>query len=200
MSKQDVNIGRRRFLTATTSVVGGVGVAAALVPFVTYMTPSARARAAGVPIEVDISKLEPGKKMTVEWRKKPVWIVRRTEQNLADLPTLNASLTDPQSEVPQQPEYIKGEVRSIKPEYMVMVGLCTHLGCSPTYKPEMGAASDMGNDWKGGFFCPCHGSKFDLSGRVYTDVPAPTNLVVPPHKYLSDNVIMIGVDQEGEAS
>jgi len=199
MSKEGVDIGRRRFLTVTTSVVGGVGAVTALVPFITYMTPSARARAAGAPVEVDISKLEPGKKMTVEWRKKPVWIVRRTEQNLADLPTLNSTLADPLSEVPQQPEYVKGETRAIKPEYMVMVGLCTHLGCSPTHKPEMGTAEGMKADWRGGFYCPCHGSLFDLSGRVYSGVPAPTNLVVPSHKYLSDNVIMIGVDQEGAA-
>ncbi len=199
MSKEGVDLGKRRFLTATTAVVGGAGVAAAIVPFVTYMTPSAKARAAGAPVEVDISKLEPGKKMTVEWRKKPVWIVRRTDQNMADLVALNDKMADPQSTVPQQPAYIKGEARAINPEYMVMVGLCTHLGCSPTFKPEMGAASGRGADWKGGFYCPCHGSTFDLSGRVYAGVPAPTNLVVPPHKYLTDNVILIGVDQEGAA-
>jgi len=199
MSKEGVDLRRRRFLTATTSVVGGAGVAAALVPFVTYMTPSAKARAAGAPVKVDISKLEPGKKMTIEWRKKPVWIVRRTEQSLTDLVALNSSLADPESVVPQQPTYIKGEARAIKPEYMVMVGLCTHLGCSPTFKPELGAASGLGADWKGGFFCPCHGSTFDLSGRVYAGVPAPTNLIVPPHKYLSDSLVLIGVDQEGAA-
>jgi ubiquinol-cytochrome c reductase iron-sulfur subunit len=200
MSKEGVDLGRRRFLTATTSVVGGIGVAAAVVPFITYMTPSARARAAGAPVEVDVSKLEPGKKMTVEWRKKPVWIVHRTEQNLEDLKTLNDQLADPLSEVPtQQPAYISGVDRSIKPGYMVMIGICTHLGCSPTYKPEVGVASGMGPDWKGGFFCPCHGSKFDLSGRVFAGVPAPTNLVVPPYKYTSDTTILIGVDKEGAA-
>jgi ubiquinol-cytochrome c reductase iron-sulfur subunit len=199
MSKEGVDLRRRRFLTATTTVVGGAGVAAAIVPFVTYMTPSARARAAGAPVEVDISKLEPGKKMTIEWRKKPVWIVRRTEQNMADLPTLNNTLADPESIVPQQPAYIKGDARAIKPEYAVMVGLCTHLGCSPTFRPDMGAADMGGAEWKGGFFCPCHGSKFDLSGRVYAGVPAPTNLIVPPHKYLTDTTILIGVDQEGAA-
>jgi len=195
MSKEGVDLGRRRFLTATTSVVGGAGVAAALVPFITYMTPSARARAAGAPVEVDISKLEAGKKMTVEYRKKPIWIVRRTEKNLTDLPTLNDTLADPLSTVPQQPEYIKDNHRSIKPEFMVVEGLCTHLGCSPTYRPELGAASGLGDDWKGGFFCPCHGSTFDLSGRVYAGVPAPTNLIVPPHKYVTDTVIIIGEDQ-----
>jgi len=199
MSKDGVDLRRRRFLTATTTVVGGAGVAAAIVPFITYMTPSARARAAGAPVKVDISKLEPGKKMTIEWRKKPVWIVRRTEQSLTDLVALNGIMADPESVVPQQPAYIKGEARAIKPEYMVMVGLCTHLGCSPTFKPQMGAAEGMDADWKGGFFCPCHGSKFDLSGRVYAGVPAPTNLIVPPHKYLSDSIILIGVDQEGAA-
>lgn len=199
MSKEGVDLRRRRFLTAATTVVGGAGVAAAIVPFVTYMTPSAKARAAGAPVEVDISKLEPGKKMTIEWRKKPVWIVRRTEQNLADLAGLNDTLADPDSQIPQQPTYVTGDARAIKPEFAVMVGLCTHLGCSPTFRPEMGAADMGGAEWKGGFFCPCHGSKFDLSGRVYAGVPAPTNLVVPPHKYLTDNVILIGVDQEGAA-
>lgn len=198
MSKDGVDLRRRRFLTATTSVVGGVGIAAAIVPFITYMTPSARARAAGAPVEVDISKLEPGKMMTIAWRKKPVWIVYRTEQNLKDLPTLNSMLADPNSTVPQQPPYIKGDDRSIKPQFAVIVGLCTHLGCSPTYRPEMGPA-DLGADWKGGFYCPCHGSTFDLSGRVFAGVPAPINLVVPSHKYLTDTRILIGVDQEGAA-
>jgi len=195
MSKDGADLGRRRFLIATTTVVGGAGVAAACVPFVTYMTPSARARAAGAPVEIDISKLEPGKKLTVEYRKKPIWIIRRTDKNLADLPTLNAELEDPSSADPQQPAYTTGDARSIKPEYMVVEGLCTHLGCSPTFRPEMGAPDLGGESWKGGFFCPCHGSKFDLSGRVYAGVPAPTNLIVPPHKYLSDTVILIGVDQ-----
>lgn len=199
MSKEGVDLRKRRFLTATTAVIGGAGVAAVAVPFITYMTPSAKARAAGAPVTVDISKLEPGKMMTVEWRKKPVWIVRRTEENLADLKAMADKLADPDSTVPQQPGYIDGYERSIKPEYMIMVGLCTHLGCSPTYKPEMGAASGMSPEWKGGFFCPCHGSKFDLSGRVYAGVPAPTNLIVPPHTYLDDETVTIGVDPEGVA-
>jgi len=194
MSKEGVDLGRRRFLTATTSVVGGAGVIAAIVPFVSYMTPSARARAAGAPVEVDISKIEPGQLMTVEWRGKPVWIVDRTKQMIKDLPTLDSMLVDPKAEVPQQPPYVKGELRSIKPQYFVVVGICTHLGCSPTYRPEI-APDDLGKDWKGGFFCPCHGSRFDLAGRVFSGSPAPTNLVVPPYKYLSDTMLVIGEDQ-----
>ncbi|NOY67786.1 MAG: ubiquinol-cytochrome c reductase iron-sulfur subunit [Gammaproteobacteria bacterium] len=195
MSKEGVDLGKRRFLTAATTVVGGVGVAVALVPFISYMMPSARARAAGAPVEVDISKLELGKKMTIGWRKKPVWVIRRTETNLSDLETLDPEMEDPLSEVPQQPSYTTGRIRAIKPEYMVVIGLCTHLGCSPTFRPDLGAHDLGGDAWKGGFFCPCHGSKFDLSGRVYAGAPAPTNLVVPPHKYLTDTVIIIGEDQ-----
>lgn len=194
MSTDGLDKSRRRFLTAATSVVGAVGAGFVAVPFIENMLPSARAKAAGAPVEVDISKLEPGMLMTVLWRKKPVWIINRTEQNLKDLPTLDDQLADPKSEVPQQPAYIKGDDRSIKPQYMVMVGICTHLGCSPTYRPEI-APEDLGPNWKGGFLCPCHGSRFDLSGRVYKGVPAPTNLVVPPYKYLSDTKIIIGVDK-----
>lgn len=194
MSTESVDKGRRRFLTAATSVVGAVGVGYVLVPFVASMQPSARARAAGAPVEADISKLEPAQMLTVEWRGKPVWIVRRTEQNLKDLPTLDGILVDPNSEMAQQPEYATNPARSIKEEYSVLVGICTHLGCSPTYRPDI-APADLGSDWKGGFFCPCHGSKFDLAGRVYAGVPAPTNLVVPPYKYLTDTRILIGVDQ-----
>ena len=194
MSTDGLDKSRRRFLTAATTVVGAVGAGFVAVPFIENMLPSARAKAAGAPVEVDISKLEPGMLMTVLWRKKPVWIINRTEQNLKDLPTLDDQLADPKSEVPQQPAYIKGDDRSIKPQYMVMVGICTHLGCSPTYRPEI-APEDLGPNWKGGFLCPCHGSRFDLSGRVYKGVPAPTNLVVPPYKYLSDTKIIIGVDK-----
>jgi ubiquinol-cytochrome c reductase iron-sulfur subunit len=178
MSDQGVDLGRRRFLTATASVVGGVGAIAAAVPFVGYMNPSAKARAAGAPVEADISKLEPGQMMTVKWRGKPVWIVRRSEQNLSDLSGNDEKLADPKSEAPQQPDYAANAHRSINPEYLVLVGICTHLGCSPKFRPEI-APADLGNDWKGGFFCPCHGSTFDLAGRVYSGVPAPTNLVVP---------------------
>ncbi len=195
MSTEGVEKSRRRFLTAAATVVGGVGAAFTLVPFVKSMQPSARAQAAGAPVEADLSKLESGQMMTVEWRGKPVWIVNRTPQNLKDLPALDAKLRDPNSDVlEQQPGYARNEHRSIKPEYLVLVGICTHLGCSPTYRPDM-APADLGKDWKGGFFCPCHGSRFDMAGRVYSGVPAPTNLVVPPHKYISDTSLLIGVDQ-----
>ncbi len=194
MSTNGVDTSRRRFLTAATSVVGAVGAGAVAVPFISSMQPSARAQAAGAPVEADFSKLEPGSKMTVEWRGKPVWIVRRTEQNLKDLESLDDTLRDPDSEVEQQPPYCQNKMRSIKPEYLIAVGICTHLGCSPTFRPEI-APADLGPEWKGGFFCPCHGSRFDLAGRVYQGVPAPTNLVIPPHMYLSDTRVLIGKDE-----
>lgn len=194
MSTDGVDTSRRRFLTAAASVVGGVGAVYAAVPFLASMAPSERARAAGAPVEVDISKLESGQKINVEWRGKPVWVVKRTPEMLAALPGMDGMLADPKSEAPQQPDYAKNAVRSLKPEVLVLVGICTHLGCSPTYKPEV-APEDMGADWKGGFFCPCHGSKFDLAGRVYSGVPAPTNLIVPPHRYVGESVILIGEDQ-----
>ncbi len=193
MADGTVNQGKRRFLIGATSVVGGVGVAAAATPFVMSFFPSERAKAAGAPVEIDISKLEPGQKIDVEWRGKVVWIVNRTPQMLETLPKLDARLADPKSEYPQQPAYCKNETRSIKPPLWVAVGICTHLGCSPTFRPEV-APADLGADWLGGFFCPCHQSKFDLAGRVYAGVPAPTNLVVPPHKYTSDTRIVIGED------
>jgi ubiquinol-cytochrome c reductase iron-sulfur subunit len=182
-----------------TTGVGAVGVAFAATPFVLSMNPSARARAAGAPVEADISKLEPGQMMIIEWRGKPVWIVNRTPEMLATLATDTAKLSDPDSEVPQQPDYATNPARSIKPEILVLVGICTHLGCSPKKVFEMGAASDLGDDWPGGFFCPCHGSKFDLAGRVYKGVPAPTNLVVPPYQFLSDTRLLIGADEKGAA-
>lgn len=194
MSIEGVDPKRRRLLVTATSVVGAVGVAYLAVPFIASMQPSARAKAAGAPVEADISKLEPGQKMTVEWRGKPVWLVRRTKQNLEDLPTLDSKLRDPHSEEPQQPPYAKNEYRSIKPGILVLVGICTHLGCSPTYRPEI-APEDLGPDWKGGFFCPCHGSRFDLAGRVFDGVPAPLNLVVPPYRYLTDTRVRIGEGQ-----
>lgn len=193
MSANGVDLKRRRMLVTATSAVGAVGVGFAAVPFLASWNPSARAKAAGAPAEADISKLEPGQLVRVKWRGKPVWVIRRTKANLADLASLDGQLADPASEVPQQPEYCKNAQRSIKAEYMVAVGICTHLGCSPTYRPEV-APADLGSDWKGGFFCPCHGSRFDLAGRVYSGVPAPTNLVVPPHQYVSDTQILIGVD------
>ncbi len=193
---QKVDTRKRKFLIAATSAVGGVAVAGVAVPLVMSMMPSARARAAGAPVEVDISKIEPGMLLTVEWRGKPVWIVNRTKDMLGKLATLDAQLADPKSEMAQQPEYCKNPTRSIKPELLVAVGICTHLGCSPTYRKDVGAA-DLGADWPGGFFCPCHGSRFDLAGRVYKGVPAPTNLVIPPHQYLSDAKLLIGVDAKG---
>jgi ubiquinol-cytochrome c reductase iron-sulfur subunit len=192
----DVNLGRRRFLTASATVVGGVGVAYLAVPFIAAWSPSERAQAAGAPVEADISKLDPGAMMTMEWRGKPVWLIRRTDRMLEALPTLNPLLRDPNSEVAaQQPEYAQNEYRSIKPALLVLVGICTHLGCSPTYRPDF-APPDLGPDWKGGFFCPCHGSRFDLAGRVFQGVPAPTNLEVPPYQFLDDTRILIGDDSE----
>ena len=193
---QKVDTRKRKFLIAATSAVGGVAVAGVAVPLVMSMMPSARAKAAGAPVEVDISKIEPGMLLTVEWRGKPVWIVNRTKEMLDQLPKNSALLADPNSDMPQQPTYCKNATRSIKPEFLVAVGICTHLGCSPTYRKEIGAA-DLGADWPGGFFCPCHGSRFDLAARVYKNVPAPINLVIPPHQYLSDAKLLIGVDAKG---
>ena len=191
-----VDTKRRRFLVTSTSVVAAVGAGFVAVPFLSSWMPSERAKNAGAPVEVDISKLEEGRLMIVEWQSKPVWIVRRSAKTLSDLVTLDDKLSDPASEnADQQPAYAQNANRSIKPEISVLVGICTHLGCSPTFRPDIGAV-DLGADWLGGFFCPCHSSKFDLAGRVYQGVPAPTNLVVPPHKYVSDNVILIGEDGE----
>ncbi|MGB9130877.1 MAG: ubiquinol-cytochrome c reductase iron-sulfur subunit [Thiobacillus sp.] len=193
---QKVDARKRKFLIAATSAVGGVAVAGVAVPLVMSMLPSARARAAGAPVEVDISKVEPGMLLTVEWRGKPVWIVNRTPEMLGLLGKHDDKLTDPKSEQPQQPDYCTNPTRSIKPELLVAVGICTHLGCSPTFRKEVGAA-DLGGDWPGGFFCPCHGSRFDLAARVFKGAPAPTNLVIPPHQYLSDAKLLIGVDAKG---
>ncbi|OUR65530.1 ubiquinol-cytochrome c reductase iron-sulfur subunit [Methylophaga sp. 42_25_T18] len=191
---------KRRFLTTAASVVvGGAGAAVAAVPFVSSMLPSAKAQAAGAPVNVDISKLELGQLMTIEWRGKPVWIYRRTAETVTNLSSQNDSLKDPESTVSkQQPDYCVNESRSIKEELMVLVGVCTHLGCSPTYRPEL-APVDLGPEWKGGFFCPCHGSRFDLAGRVFQGVPAPINLQVPPYYFLGDNRIVIGEDTQGVA-
>ena len=194
MSTNDVDTKRRRFLVASTSVVAAVGAGFVAVPFLSSWNPSERAKNAGAPVDVDISKLEEGRLLIVEWQSKPVWIVRRSAKTISDLVTLDNNLRDPASEnIDQQPAYAQNENRSIKAEISVLVGICTHLGCSPTFRPDI-AAADLGADWLGGFFCPCHSSKFDLAGRVYQGVPAPTNLVVPPHKYLSDNVIRVGDD------
>ncbi|MGB5472738.1 MAG: ubiquinol-cytochrome c reductase iron-sulfur subunit [Gammaproteobacteria bacterium] len=195
MSGEETNSGRRRFLTAATTVVGAVGVGFFLVPFISSMQPSAKARAAGAPVRADISKLQPGQMIRVKWRGKPVWIVKRTEDNLQKLPGLDAELADPESLVSDQPDYARNEDRAIKPEILVLIGICTHLGCSPTYRPDV-APADLGPEWQGGFFCPCHGSKFDMAGRVFKGMPAPKNLPVPPYRYLSDAEILIGDDKE----
>lgn len=195
MSNDGVNAGRRRFLVAATSVVGAAGAVGAAVPFVGSWFPSAKAKAAGAPVKVNVSKIEPGQQMVAEWRGQPVFILRRTEEILSNLVKLEPTLADVSSEVSDQPTYVDPKVRSIKPELVVLVGLCTHLGCAPSFRPEV-AAADLGAEWLGGYFCPCHGSRYDLAGRVYKSQPAPLNLPVPPHTYESDDVIIIGVDQE----
>ncbi|MAY36899.1 ubiquinol-cytochrome c reductase iron-sulfur subunit [Litorivivens sp.] len=197
MSNDGVNTGRRRFLTAATSVVGAAGAVGVAVPFVGSWNPSAKAEAAGAPVKVDISKLEAGQMVVKEWRGKPVYVMRRTDSQVAGLDKVDEFLKDPMSgNAAQQPAYVDPQARSIKPEILVLVGLCTHLGCAPKKRFEVGAADLGGDTWQGGFFCPCHGSKFDLAGRVYKGVPASDNLVVPPYSYESDNVLVIGVDQE----
>lgn len=198
MSSDGVNSTRRKFLTAATSAVGVAGVVGVAVPFVGSWNPSAKAKAAGAPVKFDFSKVEPGQMTVVEWRGKPVYVVNRTETQLEALPGLDAQLKDPNSEnTSQQPPYITGIDRSIKPNLLVIVGLCTHLGCAPKYVPEVGVANLGGAKWVGGFFCPCHGSKFDLSGRVYEGVPASANLLVPPYSFEDDKVLVIGVNPEG---
>ncbi|MFA5679474.1 MAG: ubiquinol-cytochrome c reductase iron-sulfur subunit [Pseudomonas sp.] len=198
MSNDGVNNGRRRFLVAATSVVGAAGVVGVAVPFVGSWFPSARAKAAGAPVKVNISKIEPGQQIVAEWRGQPIFISRRTPEALALLDEMDSVLADPESTSADQPGYIEGKTRSIKPEILVVLGICTHLGCSPLFKPQVGAV-DMGADWKGGYFCPCHGSFYDMSGRVFKSNPAPKNLPVPPHSYESADVIIIGVDQEETA-
>ena len=186
----------RRNLVIACSAAGGVAGVAAAVPFAASWLPSERAKAGGAPVVADISTLEPGQMMTVEWRSKPVWIIRRTKEMIEDLTKVDSKVSDPKSDVPMQPEYAKNEYRSIKPEVLVLVGVCTHLGCSPQEKPAEDKA-EMGADWVGGFLCPCHGSKFDLAGRVYKGSPAPVNLEVPKYTYLSDTRILIGDDTKG---
>ncbi len=193
MTDNHVNSKRRRLLTIATSAVGAVGAVGLVVPFAGSLSPSEKAKAAGAPVNVDISKLENGQQITVEWRGKPVWIIKRSQEALDFLPEMTPSLVDPDSNADQQPEYARNEHRSIKNDVLVLVGICTHLGCSPKYRPELSTSTE------GAFLCACHGSKFDLAGRVYSNVPAPKNLEVPPHMYLSDNEILIGSD-EGAAS
>ncbi|QGW65951.1 ubiquinol-cytochrome c reductase iron-sulfur subunit [Lysobacter soli] len=189
-----VNQGRRRFLTATTAVVGAVGAGFVAVPFIKSWNPSTRAKLAGAPVTADISALEEGQRLIMEWRGQPIWIVKRSKAILDALPTLDPNLRDPKSEnKDQQPAYITGELRSIKPEISVLVGLCTHLGCSPEMKAEI-RPEPFDPEWKGGYFCPCHKSRFDMAGRVFKGVPAPINLLVPPHHYENDTTIVIGVD------
>ncbi len=196
MSSDGVNSGRRKFLTAATSAVGVAGAVGVAVPFLGSWAPSEKAKAAGAPVKADISKLEPGQMVVVEWRGKPVYVLHRTPDQVDGLASLNDQLKDPDSAISDQPAYIEGDARSLRPEILVIEGLCTHLGCAPKFRPEVGAADLGGDDWIGGFFCPCHGSKFDLAGRVYSGVPASTNLVVPPYSFEGDSVLVIGVDAE----
>ncbi len=197
MSTDGVNVGRRRLLIGLTSAVGAVGVAGVAVPFVKSWSPSAKAKAAGAPVTADIGQLEPGQKVVIEWRGKPVWVVRRTPAMLEGLKSVEGDLLDPASDdANQQPDYARNAHRSINPEFAILTGICTHLGCSPLYEPEVGMIQGAHvTNWQGGFFCPCHGSKFDLAGRVYKGVPAPKNLEVPPHSYDAATVVTIGVDK-----
>ena len=196
MSNVPVNNGRRRFLTAATAVVGGAGVVGAAVPFIASWNPSARAKAAGAPVEVNVGKIMPGQLIRAEWRGKPVYVVRRTEKTVNDLPKHDDKLRDPNSEMAQQPDYAANAYRAIKPEFLVALGVCTHLGCAPTY--QHGDFAQFVDGVENGFFCPCHGSKFDMAGRVFQGVPAPLNLVVPEHSFINDDTLLIGVGQ-GEA-
>ena len=190
---EEIDRGRRQLLTVATSLTGAVGVAFAAAPFLSSWQPSARAKALGAPVEIDISKLEPGAMLKIEWRGKPIYIVRRTPEMVGQLASHDALLADPQSEQSRQPEYTKNTARAIKPEYFIVQGVCTHLGCAPMGRFEPGQA-ELGADWPGGFYCPCHGSKFDLAGRVFRGVPAPTNLEVPPYTFAGDGVVVIGQD------
>ncbi|MDH3609240.1 MAG: ubiquinol-cytochrome c reductase iron-sulfur subunit [Gammaproteobacteria bacterium] len=194
MAKDNIDPGRRKALTTGTAVVGGVGAAVAIWPFLSSMNPSASALAAGAPVEVDISKMEPGQQIQEIWRRKPVWIIRRTPEMVETLPKLTEKLRDPDSlEESQQPAFAQNEIRSIKDEFLVLIGICTHLGCSPEFKPVPG---EVGATWLGGFYCACHGSRFDLAGRVYKNVPANKNLEVPPYHFISENRILIGMTED----
>ena len=195
MSEQTKVDKKRRNLVVATSVVGGAAGVGVAVPFVASMLPSERAKAAGAPVEVDISRVAPGELAVIEWRGKPVWVIRRTKEMLESLKSVAGKLTDPASRSSEQPKYAENEHRSAKPDIMVMEGVCTHLGCSPQLK-SADAKAEMGGDWTGGFYCPCHGSKFDFAGRVFRGAPAPTNLPVPPYTFLSDNTLLIGEDQD----
>lgn len=194
MTEEEIDPRRRCFLRRVTTAVGGIGLVAAAMPFISYWMPSEDTEAAAEPIEVDISSLKPRQQLTVPWRGMPIWIIGRDQAMLDTLPQLDKTLRDPLSEADQQPAYCKNKFRAIKQEIFVAIGICTHLGCVPTYRPE---AASVSPDWLGGFYCPCHGSKYDLAGRVYVDVPAPLNLKIPRHMYLSDTKIMLGQDQDG---
>ena len=196
MAEKELDRGKRRFLLTATSVAGGVAAGAAAVPFVASMLPSERAKAAGAPVEVDVSQLGPGQKLIVEWRGKPVWVVRRTPEMLKMVEADEERVADPDSARSEQPNYAKNDYRSLKPEYLVVVGICTHLGCSPVDRLQP-QPEPFASDWNGGFYCPCHGSLFDLAGRVYKNKPAPDNLTVPPYKFLSDTRLVIGEDTQG---
>lgn len=200
MNNEGVDQSKRQFLTTALTVVGAVGTGYLAVPFLAQMQPSVKTMAAGAPVDIDLSKMETGQLIRVAWRGKPVWVLNRTPEVLETLKSLEGELRDPQSLESIQPESSKNAVRSIKPEIFVAIGLCTHLGCSPTFRPEV-APPDLGDDWKGGFFCPCHGSRFDLAGRVYSGVPAPTNLEIPPYRYVTDTLIIVGEQPaEGESA
>jgi ubiquinol-cytochrome c reductase iron-sulfur subunit len=196
MAEKELDQGKRRFLLTATTVAGGVAAGAAAVPFVSSMLPSERAKAAGAPVEVDVSQLGPGQKLVVEWRGKPVWVVRRTPEMLKMVASDEERVADPDSKRSEQPQYAKNDHRSLKPEYLVVVGICTHLGCSPVDRLQP-QPEPFASDWHGGFYCPCHGSLFDLAGRVYKNKPAPDNLTVPPYKFLSDTRLVIGEDTQG---
>jgi ubiquinol-cytochrome c reductase iron-sulfur subunit len=195
MSEQIKVDKKRRNLVVASSVVGGAAGLGAAVPFVVSLGPSERAKAAGAPVEVDISKIAPGEMAVIEWRGKPVWVIHRTKEMIESLKSVNTRLTDPESRSSKQPAYAKNETRAQNPEWMVMEGVCTHLGCSPQLK-NAEAKAEMGGDWAGGFYCPCHGSKFDLAGRVFRGAPAPTNLPVPPYEFVSDGTLVIGAEKD----
>jgi ubiquinol-cytochrome c reductase iron-sulfur subunit len=195
--RDNVDDNRRRLLIVATTAAGAVVAGGVAAPFIASWFPSARALAAGAPVQADISKMEDGQQITVEWRGKPVWILKRTKEMLDLLTKHDGLLVDPESKDAEQPKYIKGPERSLKPAIFVATGVCTHLGCSPTLKKEIGAASDMGADWPGGYYCPCHNSRFDLSARVLKGSPAPKNLAIPPHRYATDTVVVIGEDTKG---
>lgn len=196
MANEGVNHGRRRFLAGTTAVIGGIGVVATAIPFVKSWEPSARAKSAAAPVTIDIGKVESAQMVRYAWRGLPIFVVNRTAQQLAGLPAQDPRLRDPKSLQDQQPKYCQNEHRSIKPEWMILVGICTHLGCVPDYKGEV-RAEPFDPNWKGGFFCPCHKSRYDMAARVYDGVPAPLNMVVPPHHYIDDTHVQIGVDPAG---